>query len=89
MSLISSSGVASPKSKEWTWTLRMKRGKVTCWNFSWMNARIFSAKSLPSGPETSLSQLMSTDITLGWLGACLSEDLDWRRYKGKIDTQSM
>jgi hypothetical protein len=64
MSLISICGGMLPKSNEWTWTERMKRGSVTCWNRSWMKTRIASARAEPSGPPVNVSQLMSIDIDL-------------------------
>jgi hypothetical protein len=57
------SGQTEPKSKEWTCTELMNRGSVICWNLSWMNSRILSARASPSGPEVMVSHLMSTDIS--------------------------
>lgn len=62
MSLISSSGQVWPKSKECTWTDLMNPGSVTCWNLSWINKRMLSAKASPSGPDVIVSQSISIDM---------------------------
>ena len=40
----------------------MKRGRVTCWNLSWMKSRMESARARPDGPVVSAAQSMSMDI---------------------------
>ena len=67
-------GTWSPNSKEWTCTERMKRGRDTCWNLSWMKLRIVSARASPSGPAVSLCQSISMDIT-----SCFA--VCWKRKK--------
>ena len=41
----------------------MKRGRVTCWNFSWMKSRMESARARPDGPVVRVGQSMVMDIT--------------------------
>lgn len=63
MSFSSTTGHSSPKSNEWTCTDRMKRGRVTCWNLSWMKSRMESARARPEGPVVRVGQSISMDMT--------------------------
>jgi hypothetical protein len=73
------SGAVFPKSKPCTFTERISLGRLMCWKRSCTNARIFSARASPSGPEVSVSQLISTDILRGW--RLRFDESVWSRWK--------